>query len=210
MADQIEEYTCILDQIDTWLYGRLRQILFNKAPITVHAYGPDREKGEFEPPCLAFQRMYIRIDMGRARPTIEVPVADVGSMNINVPPQMSHEIGTTLAGPVSYTIKPYPTPVTVFYHVYALAVKKIHADRLQLGLIQAFPPGYQPSIGGQYPLVLVSDIENMDQLEAPLFESSISLSVGSVWVDRLEAYDVPSIGTIEFHTSTEDEPDAKP
>lgn len=198
--------TTILDQIDTWLYGRLRQILFNGAPIVVHAYGPDRDKGEFEPPCIAFERMYIRIDTIRARPTIEVPVADPLSTTINVPPQMALKTGVTLSGPVSYTIKPYPTPVTVFYHVYALATKKNHADRLQLGLIQAFPPGYQPNIGGQYPLIMVSDIENIDQLDAPVFESTISLSVGSVWIDRLEEYESPSIGVIDFGISSEDSP----
>jgi hypothetical protein len=195
----------MLQAVDTWLYNRLRKIQHNNAPIPVHSYGPDREKGEFEPPCLAFSRMYIRIDMERAHPTVEVPVAQAAQTTITVPPQMIHDTGVTLTGPVKYTIKPYPTPITVFYRVHALGSKKSHADSLQLGLLQAFPPGYQPEISDQYPLVLVSDIENIDQLDAPLFESVISLSVGTLWIDRLEGYDVDSIRFIDFETSVEDE-----
>jgi hypothetical protein len=112
-------------------------------------------------------------------------------------------------GPVKYTIKPYPTPITIFYHVHSLASKKLHANNLQLGLIQAFPPGYQPNIEGQYPLVMVSDIENMDQLDAPLFESVISLSVGSIWIDRLDGYDVDSIRFIDFETEVENESESE-
>ena len=199
----------MLDKIDTWLYERLRKIQHNNAPIPVHAYGPDREKGEFKPPCIAFERMYIRIDSNKARPTSEVPVAQAETTTIVVPSRMTLGPPENRVGPVRYTIKPYPTPVTVFYHVHAFASKLNHANNLQLGLIQAFPPGYQPNIENQYPLVMVGDIENMDQLDAPLFESVISLSVGSIWIDRLEGYDVDSIRIVDFDVEVENDTESE-
>lgn len=199
----------MLDKIDTWLYERLRKIQHNNAPIPVHAYGPDREKGEFTPPCIAFERMYIRIDGIKARPTSEVPVAQEETTTIIVPSRMTQGEPESRVGPVRYTIKPYPTPVTVFYLVHALASKLNHANNLQLGLLQAFPPGYQPKINNQYPVVMVSDIENMDQLDDSLFESIVSLSVGSMWIDRLEGYEVDSIRFIDFDVDVENDSESE-
>lgn len=193
----------MLDTLDTWMFNRLSKILHNGVPMKVYSYWPEREKGETQFPCLAFSRMYIRVDSHRARPAIEIAVASAAEMTIDVPPQMALATGVTATGPASYTIKPFPTPITVFYHVHALATKKSHADQLQLGLLQAFPPGLSPTIEGQHPVVITGDIENMDELDVPLFAAVTSLSIGTVWVDRLEAYDTASIQEIFFDIEPE-------
>lgn len=194
----------MLDTLDTWMFNRLSKILHNGNPVKVYQYWPDREKGKTEYPCLAFERMYFRTLSDAARPNIERAIPSETEVTIDVPPQMSHEVGTTKTGPAGYTITPYPTPIQVFYHVHAMATRKTHASQLQLGLIQAFPPGYTAAVGGQHPVVVIGDIENMDELDVPLFSGICSLSIGPLWIDRLEAYDVSSIQEIVFSTEPDD------
>lgn len=195
----------MLETLDKWLETRLGKITHNDVPVKVYKYWPNREKGEERFPCFAFERMYVRPDLTRARPAIEIAIPSEEETTIQVPIQMTRSISTPKTGPVRYTIRQFPTPITVFYHVHALATRKHHADQLQLGLLQAFPPGYSPTISGQHPLVCIGDVENMDDLDVPLFAAITSLSVGVIWIDRLESYEVPSIQEVDFVIEPEDD-----
>lgn len=185
----------MFDIVEEYIYQRLRRIIHNDRPIMVYRYEPHRDKGNPEYPCISFERARFDIDYTRAKPE---GIYFEGSERLSVirlnPLQSGGAGYEEREGPDYYTIKPYPTPINIFYYLSCYATEKSHADYMQMMMLQAFPPGFMPDIAGQTPLMSLSQIEGHDDLSVPMFEVDCVLSVEGIWVERLVPQKtVPSI-----------------
>jgi hypothetical protein len=195
----------MLDKLDWHVDNRLNAILFQGASITVCPYIPERDKGEVTYPSIAFKRLSVAIDIARARPNVEIFVPSDAKGTVVVPPSMGEP--SQISGPLSWTRKPYPTPVIVKYEIQTLATDKQHADYLTAMIFQAIPVGYQPEIddqyGAQYPLFMYGKPINMDDLSLPEFRTAFIVTVSDVWLDRLEQFTHTSIQKLDFDLTAE-------
>lgn len=184
--------------VEEYIYQRLRRIIHNDRPIMVYRYEPHRDKGMPEYPCISFERSRFDIDYTRSRPGgIIFEPSDRLSVISLTPAQACSSGRKEMEGPDYYTIKPYPVPLNIFYYIACYATQKAHADYVQIMLAQAFPPGFMPDIGGQAPLMSLSQVENRDDLSIPMFEVDCVLSVEGIWVERIvPKQTVPSIKAI--------------
>lgn len=184
----------MLSDVDDFIKARLGSITFNKVPIPVYPYIPDREKGKTKYPCYAFVRHQISIREADKKPDIWLMIPSQQEITVN--PDINN--GEAVSGPPSYIAKPYPTPVDLIYEVMALSTKEAHNNYLLEMLLQAFPPGYIAQIGDYYPLFYHTHPIIGDDLRLPLYKTSFILEVTDFWIDRLEARTVPSITDIQF------------
>ena len=187
--------------VEEYIYQRLRRIIHNDRPITVYRYEPHRDKGNPEYPCISFERARFDIDYTRAKPDgIYFEACErLSVINLN-PSQSVRGEFEERHGPDCYTIKAYPMPINIFYYLTCYATEKSHADYIQMSLPQAFPQGFMPDIGGQSPLMSLSQIEGRDDLSVPMFEVDCVLSVEGIWVERLvPRRTVPAIRVPELH-----------
>ena len=182
-----------LADLDNLIENRLRWITFDAEPITVYTYIPDREKGDTVYPCIAFQRLMHRVIDEDQRSHIPFFIPSDEEQTIDVQAYMG---GGQITGPVSYTVKPWPTPVVVTYEIQTLATKKTHADYLLMAMLSAIPPDYSPSIGGCAPMFCHDKPIVLDDLAKPEFRTSYLYDVRPVWIDRIEAWSAAPITTI--------------
>lgn len=180
----------MITTIDQHIYSRLGAIKFNSKPIKVYPYIAERDHKETVYPnfCVCRHRFFIREKDKRPNHNVYVPSEE--QITIQLPERFG---GGTIIGPASYTEKPYPTPVDLLYEIQTQATKPEHASFLWEMLLQAIPPQYSPTINGQCPLFYYEDVANLDELDLPLFKTSIMIMVCDLWVERLESRQISSI-----------------
>jgi hypothetical protein len=181
----------MIAEIDAYIEDRLKKIQYREKSIPVLSYIPEREKGKTEPPCLVYLRHEITIREQDKRPdeTLWIPSEEQTTY--------TNERGEDVSGPISYSVSPYSTPVDILYEIVALSVKKEDNNYLTEMILQAFPPGLTARIGEHYPLFIHGKNIISDSLELPLYKTSFLMTVTDVWLDRLEAETIKSIGIIE-------------
>lgn len=181
----------MITDIDNFITQRLEKVKLGGTTIPVYPYIPEREKGESEFPCYAVCRDMIEIREEDKRPDCELMIPSVTQATIIVD-------GETLTGTDSYTWKPYPSPVDIYYEIHCMATKKAHYDNLVTLFIQTFPPGYIATINDQR--ILFSRVwnSNQDDLDIPLYHGVTLLKASDVWLDRLEAEEYKSIQQVIF------------
>jgi len=190
----------MLELLDDHIKQRLEIVLHEGNPVKVFDYLPERELDEAEYPCYAFQQHELEIQAGDARPNCELFIPSQTTEEIEVQDYLG---GGNLEGPDGYTWKPYPTPVSVIYEVQARATTRLHAKKLQEGILQAFPPGYQPEINGQPILFVYGRPIYMDSLDKPEYCIAFILTLHDVWIDRAEFAAFKPIKTINFDMESE-------
>jgi hypothetical protein len=79
-----------------------------------------------------------------------------------------------------------------------MSTDKPTADFLLHMVLQAFPPGYQPNIGNQYPSFIHGKPINRDILHIPLFRTTYIIGVLGYFIERLENYTVKPIADLLF------------
>jgi len=183
----------MLALVDTHIATRLGKITLANVSMKHYDYEPDREKGTTQYPHTWFSRLYFKEDLSRARPNHEQFTPNEETETLIFTPVQAMGGPTELTGPVSWTRKPYPTPIQVVYEIGASATNKTHWNQLEPMVIQAFPVGYQPNINSQYPLFIKTSPHNLDERDKPLFSISFLMWVHDVWIDRFEEYTSPSI-----------------
>lgn len=181
----------MIAQVDSFVLGRLQKVKLNGSTIPVYSYFPEREKGLSIYPCYAFCRESIEIREEDKRIDCEVWIPGETEVTIVVDDE-------TLTGVDSYTWKPYPSPVDVYYEIFCLATNKTHYDTMVAMLIQTFPPGYIATINEQR--ILFSRVwnRNQDDLDIPLYRGVTLLKASDLWIDRLEAEEYKSIQSVIF------------
>lgn len=189
----------MISLIDQHIYSRLGAIKFNGKPIKVFPYIAERDHKEPVYPnyCVCRHRFFIREQDKRDGHYVYVPSDK--QITIELPKSLG---GGTMTGPESYLEKPYPTPIDLLYEVQTQATKPEHATWLWEMFMQAIPPEYSPNINGQCPLFYYEDVSNLDELDLPLFKTSIMLMVCDLWLERLESRLVKPIGVIDFKEET--------
>jgi hypothetical protein len=187
----------MIADIDQYIENRLKKIQFNSADLPVYSYIPSQERGKTPYPCAVYLRQDMTIREVDKRPDEKLRTPSDVLATVDVPFDMG---GGTLTGPESYTLKPYSTPIDIFYEIAALATSKSDNTYLLTMLLQAFPPGHQAKIGNYYPLFIHGDIIVSDQLELPLYRTSFVLQVTDIWLERMESEEVPSIQIIDHQT----------
>jgi hypothetical protein len=195
----------MIELIDQHIADRLSLIKFGDTPVTVYPYIPFREHDKTSYPSIAFQRHGFDVDIrsGNTRPNCDLFIPNSEQITVDITPEQTFD-EQAKTGPVSYTKKPFPTPITLHYEIQTLSTEKTHADRLVEFIVQSFPPGYMTTISGQSPLFIQEKPLNLDDLSIPLFKTSFVLSVADLWLDRLEAEEIPSIQRIDwFHGNIE-------
>lgn len=159
--------------------------------ISVYPYIPEREKGESIFPCYTCCREMIEIREEDKRPDCELFIPSAETVTVQVDDEV-------LIGTDSYTWKPYPSPIDIYYEIHCMATNKSHYDNLAILLIQTFPPGYIATINDQR--ILFSRVwkSNQDDLDIPLYHGVTLLKASDVWLDRLEAEEYRSIQQVIF------------
>jgi len=181
----------LISDVDSFVCERLEKVKLGGTKIKVYPYLPEREKGLSIYPCYAVCRESIEIREEDKRPDCEIWIPSVEQATVIVD-------GETLTGVDSYTWKPYPSPVDIYYEIYCLATNKTHYDNLVTFFLQTFPPGYIATINEQRILFTRITNRNHDDLDIPLYSGVTVLKASDVWVDRLEAEEFKSIQKIIF------------
>lgn len=189
----------MISLIDQHIYSRLGAIRFNAKPVKVYPYIAERDQKETVYPnfCVCRHRFFIREQDKRPNHNVYVPSEE--QITIQLPEKIG---GGTITGPACYTEKPYPTPVDLLYEIQTQATKPEHATFLWEMLLQTIPPEYSPNINGQFPIFYYEDVSNLDELDLPLFKTSIMLMACDLWLERMESRLVKSIGVIDFKSET--------
>jgi hypothetical protein len=196
----------MFEAVENFIENRLKRIKFNNTPVTIYRYGPDREKGETEYPCITFERIRFDVDYSRARPDGIYFEPSDEEATVTLTKYQARGGDLVRTGPDHYLIKKYPIPVNIFYFVNCFSTVKDHSDYMQFMVLQAFPPAYMPEIEGQYPLFSIQELEARDDLSIPLFDVGGVLSVEGVWLDRLSKEEIaPSIKGFSWNMLSMDE-----
>ena len=183
----------MLELIHQHIIGRLQRITTDGNPLKVFPYDASRDKGESEYPSADVIFLYVAPDHKSERPCHEIFIPSDEQGSVEYTPIQAMGGGSTVTGPVRYTVKPFPTPVKAVFEVTLDATVVSHIHALRERIFQAFPPGYQPNIGGYYPIFTLDKPTNHDELEKPLFRTTFLLHVSDVYLDRLESYQVSAI-----------------
>ena len=158
--------------------------------LKVYAPGPERAQGVTIFPCVAISRTKVMLAAANARPCCELVTPSDEQISVQLPPQLG---GGLVSGPDHYTVRPYPTPITVLYQVDLRATVDVQAEALQRICLQALPPGYQPTIEGYAVTFQLLEIQDLDDLAKPQYWTAVRYWVHDIWVERFDSYQVPSI-----------------
>jgi hypothetical protein len=192
----------ILTELDNLITARWQRIKYNGAPITVYPFLPDRDKGETKYPCVGFQRIIGGALISRDRRNQQIFIPSIENNTIQADRLMG---GGTVEGPVSYTMKPYPTPTSATYEFHALATDKEMADLMIQFMYQAVPPDFCPTVADvleingvertvyQKPVFIHDHPVNMNHLDKPKFRTMFLYHVAPIWIDRLEEFEVAPV-----------------
>lgn len=193
----------MIESVDNFIINRLLLIRFEGAPIKVYGYEPTREKGETIYPCISGVRKNIEFREKDVRYNFPIVRKNPGTQTVKIPRQMDLN-EPEVSGPVSYTFKPYPSPINIDYEIITHATKHEHATALIELVLQTFPLGYQPRIFHeeseqvQEPYFDFHKPVNYDELDKPLYRTCFVYNVGPIWIDRLEALKIAAIKEIDF------------
>lgn len=185
----------MIEEVDNFIVDRLSLIQIDDEPIAVYAYEPTRDRDEIEYPCITVLRMEHSVAHNMKKFGIEV-FEPSEEKTVYYTEEGAHVVNS------SYTVRPYPTPIDIKYLIDVMSTDKPTADFLLHMVLQAFPPGYQPKIGNQYPSFIYGKPVNMDVLHIPLFRTVYILGVLGFFVDRLEHYTVKPIADLLFDKQT--------
>lgn len=182
----------MIEEVDNFIVSRLSLIKIDGEPVKVFAYEPTRDRGDAEFPCITVLRMEHTINNSMKRFGIE---EFESSTEVQVYQKPG---GGSYIGPDHFTVRPYPTPIDIKYMLDVMSTDKSTADFLLHMMFQAFPPGYQPKIGNQYPLFIYGKPVNRDVLHIPMFRTTYMMGVLGFMLDRLESYEVKPMADILF------------
>jgi hypothetical protein len=185
----------VITALDQHIYSRLGGIKFDDKPLKIYPYIAERDHKEVTYPNICVSRIRFFIREQDKRPGHKVYIPSEKQITIQLPERFG---GGTITGPESYTEKPYPTPVDFLYEFQTQATNPEHASWLWSMLLQAIPPEYSPKVNGQYPIFFYEDIANFDELDLPLFKTSVTMMVCDLWVESLESRQVSSIAGINL------------
>lgn len=191
-----------MSHVDSYIVSRLSLLKFNYkttgyAPIKVYTYQPDREKGETVYPSLVAIRQHVEVRQFDQRYDYDIFIPSETTITVAVPGLMGGGVAT---GPVSYTRKPHPIPVDIYYQIDTLSTSVDMHNWLTESVYQLFPPGMQASVPNlehkQYASFYIERVICEDDLVKPVFRSTYVLGVFDLWLDRVEHYTSPSITSI--------------
>lgn len=196
----------MFDPVENFIENQLKRIKFNNKSVKVYRYGPDRDKGQTEYPCITFERIRYDIDYTRAVPNgIYFDPSDKQA-TVNLTKYQARGGEQVRTGPDYYLVKKISIPINIFYYINTFATRKDHSDYMQFMLMQAFPPAYMPEIDGQYPLMSIHQMESTDDMSIPIFDTGGVLSVEGFWIERLTKEEVaPSIKGFNWDMRSLDE-----
>lgn len=190
----------MIQDVDNYIQTRLQLIQYGAVNLTVYPYIPDREKGSAKYPCIAFERMYYKPDNEHARPSAQIFVPSVEQQTIQVRDFSKRNALISMTGPVSYTVKPYPTPIKITYEIHTLATRQVDTDFMIENVISLFPPGYSDVID-TYPVTFwMEEGQCVNQLDLPLYRTMILLKVHGLYLDSPGGITVPAITGINTNT----------
>jgi hypothetical protein len=189
----------IIADIDQWFVERLQTLYHGGELIPVYPPGAwPRDVGETKYPCYAMKR-YIkpRIDVKRARSHEVTFTPSVEQQTITFPEYMHLD---PVSGPKEWTVKPLPTPYELGYQIDCLAANDAQALFLAFNLSRSIPVPSRPTIGTEPPLLITpdGDPENLDDLAKPRFWTAQRYLVSNIWIDRIEEFTKPSIGSVDL------------
>ncbi len=198
----------ILTKLDNLIIERWGRLDYNGTPIKVYPYLPDRGKGNTKYPSTGFSRIIpVTPIMKDHRPLEQVFIPSTEQTEIDVDLLMG---GGTVTGPVSYTMKPYPTQTFANYEFHVLATDKDMLDALTRMMFQVIPVTWCPTIDD---VLIISTSgepveravqhkpvftftpppENLDDLSLPEYRTSFIYHVAPLQIDRLEEFEVAAI-----------------
>jgi hypothetical protein len=196
----------MFDPVENFIEAQLKRIKFNNKSVTVYRYGPDREKGQTQYPCITFERMRYDVDYSRAIPDGIYFEPSDKQTTVTLTKYQARGGALQRTGPDHYFVKKVPIPVNIIYYINTFATRKDHSDYMQFMLMQAFPPAYMPEIDGQYPLISIHQMESQDDMSVPMFDTGGVLSVEGFWIERLSKEVVaPSIKGFNWGMNNLDE-----
>jgi hypothetical protein len=134
--------------------------------------------------------------MEQARPLAELFIPSVAQQTLTLRDFVTRTSEAEVTGPVSYRVKPYPTPMIATYELHALGTKKTQADGLMQYIYQAFPPAFSDVVDTYDLTFWIKDSLNENDLSIPLYRTVVLMDVCGLWLDRLESLTVPSITSI--------------
>lgn len=187
----------MIQDIDDFIKTRLEKVKIGGETIDVYPYIPEREKGQSVFPCYAFVRDRIEVREEDKRIDCELFIPSEVEATVVVD-------GETLTGVDSYTWKPYPTPIDIYYEIYCMATTRSHFNNLIQLFLQTFPPGYIATINEQRILFTHIWQKQQDDLDIPIFQGLTLLKASDIWVDRLEAEEFKSIQKVIFADDIDD------
>ena len=192
----------MIQDVDDYIQARLQCIQYGTTELTVYPYIPDREKGSTKYPSIAFERMYYKPDHEHARPSAQIFIPSVAQQTIQARDFSKRFALTNVTGPVSYTVKPYPTPIKITYEIHTLGSKQAHTDGLMEMVFAAFPPGYADVINTCTVTFWMQESQCVNELALPLYRTMVLLKVHGLYLDRpAGAITVPAITKINTNTT---------
>lgn len=197
--------------VDQHVVDRFLAIKVNGTSIPVAEPGPDRDEGHTKHPSVAVSH-YLPVDLDdeMARPNVELFIPSEEQASIDVPEWQG---GGVITGPASYTRKPYPTPIVIYYQIDLLATKEADANMLAALHFEALPPGYAAKINGRTCwFKRAGKPANLDNLGKPKYRTAHRYEVTGAILDRLTAIQTPSLlsprltlGTMDGGTDGQEE-----
>ena len=208
----------MIESVTTHIVNRLKRFKLGQAILNVYGPGAARDIGETQMPCIAISHnLPPQIDEDLAIPHQDVFAPSVTQVNTPIPEdgniyqEWIDENNDGLAyitGPSTWTWAKYPTPIKVYYQIDILTSTIVHMTKLQELMLEAFPPAYEPTVGG-YAIRFepYGDQSILDDLENPLFRTVYRYVVSNVWIGRLTTRTAIGIKEADMTFETVDEID---
>jgi hypothetical protein len=205
----------IIDSVDSHIATQLGKVkLFaggQLTAVTVYSPGDSRPKGETKLPCYVISRYSpFTFQLEDARPGVDQWWQ---SLTTTVAPQEWKMGGGEESGPDSWSKKPYPTPISLWYQIDMYSATSAHDNQLLQALLEVLPLGYMPEIDGHHVLFHPEgNPVDLSDLGAPSYRKAVRYGVYDVLIPRGKTTAVPSIVTLDYNTQTrvdnivEDEP----
>jgi len=188
----------MISDIDDYLVGQLEKITLNGESIRVLLDYPEREHGKAIYPCIAIVRQGPRVDLDNTRGgcVVSIPSTETDSVVFE---------GDTFTGPVEWTEKPYPVPITVAYDIVVYATTKSHCNYLFEAIYKVIPPHSGAEVDGQNPYFIWDKVTPFGDTDLPIYGLNFVLNVTDIFIERIEELIIPSATNIDFEAIAEEQ-----